>query len=127
MKNPLRGEVWMVDLGMAAKVRPCLVLSVPLQDEDRALVTVTPHTTSLLGTRFEVPVPTRFLKPGAFDGQQLVTIARAKFIRKLGDLDSAQIGNVERVIRQWLGLDDAKPPPPPVPVPPAQSPGSPAP
>jgi len=24
MSEPRRGEVWMVDLGMAAKVRPCL-------------------------------------------------------------------------------------------------------
>ena len=27
----------MVDLGMAAKVRPCLVLSVPLEESDRSL------------------------------------------------------------------------------------------
>ena len=26
---PSRGDVWLVDLGMVAKVRPCLVLSVP--------------------------------------------------------------------------------------------------
>jgi len=29
MANPLRGEVWLVDLGMVAKIRPCLVFSVP--------------------------------------------------------------------------------------------------
>jgi mRNA-degrading endonuclease toxin of MazEF toxin-antitoxin module len=29
MKSPERGEVWLVDLGMAAKVRPALVISVP--------------------------------------------------------------------------------------------------
>jgi mRNA interferase MazF len=29
MQSPQRGEVWFVDLGMAAKVRPALVLSVP--------------------------------------------------------------------------------------------------
>jgi mRNA interferase MazF len=32
--------VWIVDLGMAAKVRPAVVLSVPLDDTDRALVTL---------------------------------------------------------------------------------------
>ncbi len=46
MANPKRGEVWLVDLGLAAKVRPCPVLSIPYQDEDRALVTVLAHTTS---------------------------------------------------------------------------------
>jgi len=47
MKVPQRGEVWLVDLGMAAKVRPCLVLSVPTSESDRSLVTLVPHTTSL--------------------------------------------------------------------------------
>lgn len=47
-----RGEVWLVDLGLAAKIRSCLVLGVPAADEDRTLITVVPHTTSLRGTRF---------------------------------------------------------------------------
>ena len=51
--NPRRGEVWLVDLGMAAKVRPALVISVPADDADRALATLVPHTTSVRGTRFE--------------------------------------------------------------------------
>jgi mRNA interferase MazF len=38
VNRPIRGEVWMVDLGMAAKVRPCLVLSVPVEESDRSLV-----------------------------------------------------------------------------------------
>ena len=29
MKTAQRGEVWLVDLGMAAKVRPALVISIP--------------------------------------------------------------------------------------------------
>ena len=58
MTVPRRGEVWLVDLGLAAKIRPCLVLSVPVADEDRTLVTAIPHTTSLRGTRFEVPAGT---------------------------------------------------------------------
>jgi mRNA interferase MazF len=35
MPNPNRGEVWLVDLGYAAKVRPCLVLSIPAQPTRR--------------------------------------------------------------------------------------------
>ena len=42
MKAPQRGEVWLVDLGMAAKVRPALVMSIPAADVDRALVTIVP-------------------------------------------------------------------------------------
>jgi mRNA interferase MazF len=54
MTNPKRGEVWMVDLGFAAKVRPCLVISIPFEDRDRALVTILPHATSARSSRFEV-------------------------------------------------------------------------
>ena len=69
MPDPKRGEVWLTDLGMAAKVRPTLVLSAPTDPHDRAPVCVVPHTTSLYGTRFEVALPKPFLKPGAFDGK----------------------------------------------------------
>jgi mRNA interferase MazF len=62
---PKRGEVWLVDLGMAAKVRPALVLSIPANDEDRALATLVPHTTSVRGSRFEAAVSAAFLKAGA--------------------------------------------------------------
>ena len=45
MKSPQRGEVWLVDLGMAAKVRPAVVISVPADDSDRALHSfLTPQT-----------------------------------------------------------------------------------
>jgi mRNA interferase MazF len=36
MNAPTRGEAWVVDLGMAAKVRPAVVVSVPVTDIDRA-------------------------------------------------------------------------------------------
>jgi hypothetical protein len=64
MPAPARGEVWLVDLGLAAKVRPALVLSVPAGEADRALVTLVPHTTSLRSSRFEVAIPVPFLRPG---------------------------------------------------------------
>jgi mRNA interferase MazF len=69
MPGPDRGEVWPVDLGLAAKVRPALVLSVPAGPQDRALTTVVAHTASLRGSQFEVAVPVRFLKAGGFDAQ----------------------------------------------------------
>lgn len=47
MPQPSRGDVWIVDLGLAAKTRPALVLSVAIEDQDRVLATIVPHTTSL--------------------------------------------------------------------------------
>ena len=98
MKSPQRGEVWLVDLGMAAKVRPAVVISVPADDSDRALVTVVPHTTSPRSSRFEVAVGVPFLHAGVFDAQNLVTIPHAKLIRLSGRLTGVQLGAVERVV-----------------------------
>ncbi len=99
-----RGSVWIVDLGMAAKVRPCLVLSVPTDPQDRTLVTLVPHTTSVQGTGFEVAVQTKFLQGGVFDAQQIVTVPQVKLIRKLGDLPPDQLALVEEAVRRWLSL-----------------------
>ena len=108
MNAPRRGEVWLVDLGMAAKVRPALVLSVPADDKDRALATLVPDTTSVRGTRFEAAVSVPFLKAGAFDAQNLITIPHAKLLRTLGKLNAQQLAAVEAVVRSWLGLSAAE-------------------
>ena len=99
-----RGEVWLVDLGIAAKVRPCLVISTGIQPQDRVLVTLIPHTTSVHGTRFEVAIPTPFLKPGAFDGQGIVTVPTVRLIRILGVLQASEMVVVEDAVKRWLGL-----------------------
>ena len=104
MPRQNRGEVWLVDLGMVAKVRPCLVISIPTLAQDRALVTVVTHTTSTRGSRFEIRIKTRFLDTGVFDAQSLVTVSEAKFLRKLGNLQPGQLSEVEDAVRQWLQL-----------------------
>jgi mRNA interferase MazF len=104
MPHPNRGEVWLADLGIAAKVRPGLVLSIPLDPQDRVLFTLVPHTTSIQGTRFEVVVSKPFLKAGAFDAQGLATVSRPRLLRKLGDVQPSELVLVEEGVRRWLGL-----------------------
>lgn len=104
MPTGKRGEVWLVDLGLAAKVRPCLVLSIPPGAQDRVLTTVVPHTTSVRGTPFEVVIAKSFLQTGAFDAQGVVTIASARLLRRLGALSPAEMALVEAALRKWLGL-----------------------
>src|SRR5687768_15334274 len=104
MSAPNRGEIWLVDLGFAAKVRPCLALSIIADDDDRAIVTVIPHTTSLRGTRFEVTVKKRFLRPGGFDAQNPITVPHAKCIQLLGTLNEAELALVEDRVKLWLGF-----------------------
>lgn len=104
MPHPNRGEVWLADLGIAAKVRPGVVLSISPDPQDRVLFTLVPHTTSIQGTRFEVVVPKPFLKAGAFDAQGLATVTRPRLLSKLGDLQPAELVLIEEAVKRWLGL-----------------------
>jgi mRNA interferase MazF len=108
--TPARGEVWLFDLGMAGKVRPALVISVAFDDADRALVTIVPHTTSLRGSQFEIPVSVSFLKVGAFLVQGVSTYPRVRAIRKLGVLKPDQFRLVFAGVLRWLGEDQASRP-----------------
>ena len=101
---PNRGEVWLVDLGLAQKVRPALILNRPFGESDRALITVIPHTTSLRGSDLEIPVNVPFLHQGAFLAQNPVTIPSVKAERFLGRLTTQQLALVETGVRDWLAL-----------------------
>ncbi len=101
---PRRGEVWLVDLGLAQKTRPAVILSVPYGEEDRVVVTVVSHTTSLRGVPFEVVVPVPFLRAGAFVVQSVTTIAAKYALRRLGTLTPTQLAPIEAGVRAWLGL-----------------------
>lgn len=104
MPRASRGEVWLVDMGFVAKVRPALVLSVPIEDDERVITTVVPHTTSVRGTRFEVPSNVRWLKKGVFDAQGVGTYPTVKLTRRLGTLPEETFEKVEAAVRLWLRL-----------------------
>jgi mRNA interferase MazF len=106
---PERGEVWQVDFGITQKVRPALVISIPYADEDRALIGVVPHFTSVRGSRFEVSVPTRFLAEGAFLVQGVQALPPKYFLRRLGVLTPEQLQKVEDVLLFWLGIPGHRP------------------
>jgi mRNA interferase MazF len=104
MANDRRGQVWLVDLGYAAKIRPAVIISVEPLDTDRALITLVPHTTSLRGSQFEIPTSEKFLHPGAFDAQNLITVSNAKLVRKLGQLSSSTLKDVLEAVKRWLAM-----------------------
>jgi mRNA interferase MazF len=100
-----RGELWVVDLGYLGKIRPVLVVGVPFRENERTLCIVVPHTTSVIGTRFEVALTHSTLDPkGAFDVQQTAAVQATKFVRHLGRLNPEQMRQVETVLAQILGL-----------------------
>ncbi|HEY8904354.1 MAG TPA: type II toxin-antitoxin system PemK/MazF family toxin [Chthoniobacterales bacterium] len=86
MRDARKGEVWQVDMGIAGKVRPCLLLTDYPADDELALVTVVPHTTAMRGNRWEMSIPKPFLKAGAFHLQQIQSVSVAYLMRRLGAL-----------------------------------------
>jgi mRNA interferase MazF len=93
----------MADLGIAAKVRPCLLLTDEPTDDELALFTVVHHTTSLRGNRWELAIPKPFLKEGAFHLQQINTISKARLIRRLGALNEAEWQLFQRKLSERFG------------------------
>ena len=106
--NP--GEVWMTDFGMAAKVRPALLLTGSPADDELDVVTVLLHTTALRGNRWEWDIPKPFLKPGAFHLQQVQTVSTIKLERRLGSLTSDEMKRLLTALSDRLGLGSLKEP-----------------
>ena len=104
MQKARRGELWIVDLGLAQKTRPCLILSISYLDHERAVVTYVPRTTSVRQTRFEVPHQMKGLDPGAFDAQGIGSIPVARLERCLGLADTILVERVEAAVKLWLAL-----------------------
>jgi mRNA interferase MazF len=93
------GEVWQVDLGLAGKVRPCLLLTGYPNDDELALVTILPHTTALRGNRWEVNIVRPFLKDGAFHLQQIQSVPTVRLMRRLGVLTDEEM----KIIHDRMG------------------------
>lgn len=99
-----RGEIWMIDLGLAAKTRPGLILSVEFRDEERAVYTYIARTTSLRGGRFEVVHTAAHFKPGAFDAQNIGTVPGPKLLKFLARINTHTLEQVEAAVSSWLAL-----------------------
>lgn len=101
---PKRGEVWWADLGIAAKIRPVVVVSVAYSYGDYALITVVPHTTSPRGAAFEVDLTIPQLKHGAFNLQGILSVPPRVFERRVATLTSDQMARLEHGIKAWFGV-----------------------
>jgi mRNA interferase MazF len=98
------GEVWQVDLGLAGKVRPCLLLTGYPNDDELALVTIIPHTTALRGNHWEVSIAKPFLKPGAFHLQQIQSVPTVRLMRRLGVLTSDDLKIIHDRMAEYFGM-----------------------
>ncbi len=92
--NPKPGEVWLVDLGLAAKTRPVVVVSRYDPNPPRALIIYILLTTQNRGSQYEVILPKLgFLKRDSIANVQgLASIPNIRLERKLGVLPDDGLG-----------------------------------
>jgi mRNA interferase MazF len=90
------GEVYLVDLGIAVKVRPMIVLSREDSDPPRALAICAPITTSSRDSKYEVAVShPNFLKSDSFvNVQGLQAISHHELHRQLGNISEAYLSQI---------------------------------
>src|SRR5579863_3991779 len=86
--NPQSGEIWLADLGLAAKTRPVVIISRQDPDPPRALVLYVPLTTQRRDSPYEVPLPRLpFLdRESVANVQGLGSLPTVRLERKIGKL-----------------------------------------
>jgi mRNA interferase MazF len=91
LMNPRPGEIWLADLGLAAKTRPVVIVSREDPDPPRSLVLYVPLTTQQRGSPYEVPLPRLpFLdRESVANVQGLGSLPTVRLERKLGRLSAA--------------------------------------
>ena len=108
--NPRPGEVWMADLGLAAKFRPVVIVSRDDPDPPRSLVIYVPITTQDRGSDYEVllagiPFPDR---DSVVNVQGIGSLPTVRLGRKLGTLSPETLLEIRRAILWALSLDELK-------------------
>jgi mRNA interferase MazF len=106
--NPKPGEVWRVDLGLAAKTRPIVIVSRYDPNPPRALILYIPVTTQNRGSSYEVKLPNvSFLRQGSVANVQgLGSISAARLERKLGELSEETMREIKQALIFVLDLAD---------------------
>ena len=108
MARPQVGEVWQVDLGMVAKVRPCLILRDSPKEDELALVLIVPHTTAVRGNRWEFNCSKPFLKKGVFHLQQIQPVSISKLRKRIGELTQEEIRAIRGKLAELLNLHECE-------------------
>ena len=103
---PQPGEVWLADLGLAAKTRPVVIVSRDDPNPPRALVLYVPLTIQNRQSPYEVALPQlRFLDRGSVANVQgLGSLPRIRLERRLGKLPDDVMLRIKRALAFALDL-----------------------
>lgn len=104
--NPQPGEVWLADLGLAAKTRPVVIVSRDDPDPPRALIIYVPLTTQNRQSSYEVVLPKlSFLNQDSIANiQGIGSIPKARLERKLGTLPNEIMNKIKNALSFALDL-----------------------
>jgi len=104
--SPHPGEVWLADLGLAAKTRPVVIVSRHDPDAPRALILYVPLTTQNRLSAYEVAVPKlRFLdRESVANVQGLGSLPSVRLERRIGELPQDVMANIKRALAFVLDL-----------------------
>ena len=100
------GEVWLADLGLAAKTRPVVILSRDDPQAPRALVTYIPLTTQDRGSRYEIELGNlMFLRETSVANVQGIgSIPSVRLQRRLGSIPGETLEKIKQAVRLALNL-----------------------
>ncbi len=104
--SPRPGEVWLADLGLAAKTRPIVILSRYDPDAPRALMIYIPLTTQNRGSKYEVVLPKqRFLREESVANVQgIASLPLVRLERKLGELPADVLDRIRQALAFATGI-----------------------
>ena len=105
--NPRPGEVWLVDLGLAAKTRPVVVVSRFDLSPPRSLIVYVPLTTQHRESLYEVVLPKlRFLNhTSVANVQGIGSVPTVRLERKLGEVPKETLIKIQHAISYALSLE----------------------
>lgn len=100
--TPKPGEVYLVDLGIAGKVRPVVIVSREDANSPRALAVVVPLTSETRGSRYEIKMPrVPWLRLQSFANVQGISaVEHNELLTKRGKFDAAVLRQIRDAI-QW--------------------------
>lgn len=104
--HPRPGEVWLADLGIAAKTRPVVVVSRYDEDPPRVLAIDVPLTSEDRGSSYEVQMPKLpFLRlEGVANVQRIASLPQRRLERRLGVPPKEVMDRIKTALRFALDL-----------------------
>ena len=98
--SPRPGEVWLADLGLAAKTRPVVIVSRHDPEAPRALVIYVPLTTQNRRSKYEVELPELpFLREiSVANVQGIASLVVTRLERKLGEVPPETLRQIREAI-----------------------------